>query len=392
MPRKRAKPKPDPLNHHITLRGRVWWCVRIVDGRKYPTSLRTDDVRTAREERDKIFAAAADARAGRVPPAPPVVRLWEDAVEGWLRRSASIVRNPSQLNSLRRYKLSITQLSEALEGTPLTEITAEKVTDFVEARRADGKRAQTVRNDLVAWSHVLKYARGKGWISSNPALEIDRAEWIGYDDETIRPPEDVSVAALMDEIRGWSEDMAKLIFWLRETGMRTGEALALRREDIHPGDTLATIRLGVKHNKNGSRIRTICLGRAATLLRDMPESGRLFAGLSVDSSVVATRYGQWHRQRQARENRVALAEGRDPITLLRFRLHDLRHAFAISSIIDDKTCIYRLQKHLGHTTIGVTEGYLRFLDGEGAQRVYGRRVDLFGSLPATDPLPMIRAA
>ena len=65
-----------------------------------------------------------------------------------------------------------------------------------------------------------------------------------------------------------------------------------------------------------------------------------------------------------------------------FRLHDLRHAYAIASVIDDASCLYRLRLHLGHSTVQTTEGYVRFLEGEGAQRRYGRRPDLYGSLPA----------
>ena len=96
---------------------------------------------------------------------------------------------------------------------------------------------------------------------------------------------------------------------------------------------------------------------------------------------MSTRYGQWCRQRQARENRAAALEGRRPIELGRFRLHDQRHAFAIASLIDDATCIYRLMEHLGHSSVKTTEVYTRFLRGEGAQRRYTRDPGLFGSLP-----------
>jgi hypothetical protein len=37
------------------------------------------------------------------------------------------------------------------------------------------------------------------------------------------------------------------------------------------------------------------------MLAEMPDKGRLFAELHVDSAVVSTRYGQWKRQKQGRE-------------------------------------------------------------------------------------------
>ena len=382
MPRKKVA-KPNPRNHHLALRGRLWWCIYIANGRKQATPLRTDDVATAREKRDVILAAAADARAGIVAPPPPTVRLWEDAVDGWLALATAKARTDGQRKTLRRYILSVAQLSDALEGTPLSEVASGTVIDFVEARREQGRAAQTVKNDLTAWSRVLEYAKLKGWMTTNPARDLDRTQWIGSDEETIFPPEDDAVADLIRDIASWSTDMATFVRWLRETGMRSGEALAVQAEDVHPCGKLVTLRRGVKHNKRGSRTRTIALGRAAAMLAGLPKQGRLFPGLHLDSSVVSTRYGQWHRQRQAREDRIAAAEGRLPVALPRFRLHDLRHGFAIASILDDSDCIYRLQKHMGHTVIAVTEGYLRFLEGEGSQRSYGRRPDLFGSLSST---------
>jgi integrase len=106
--------------------------------------------------------------------------------------------------------------------------------------------------------------------------------------------------------------MARLIRWLPETGMRLAEAVNLRAEDIHPGGRKATLRRGVKRNRGdgGPATRTISLGRTASaMLAEMPGKGRLFADLHVDSAVVSTRYGQWKRQKQGRENRAAEAEG-----------------------------------------------------------------------------------
>jgi integrase/recombinase XerD len=379
-----AKPVADPRDHHLILRGKTFWCVRIVSGKKLSTSLRTDDVAKARAERDRLIEEASDIRAGREPPAPaPAVieHLWEHAVEGYLRYEEGKSKSGGALKTARRYEVSLIQISEALAGTKLSDITSDTVLDFVIARREDDKAASTIKNDLTAWGHVMKFANVRKWCADNPIASFDRKHWIGSDADNLNPPEDVAVNDLVESISTWSTDMADLVVWLRETGMRLSEALHIERRDVHPCGTFATLRRGVKRNKRGDRVRTIDLGRAAVMLPRMPKEGRLFAGLNIDSAVTSTRYGQWHRQRQGRENREAEASGRVPMQLLRFRLHDLRHSFAIASMLDDKQGIYRLQQHLGHSSISVTEGYLRFLDGEGAQRRYGRRKDLFGSLP-----------
>ncbi|MGG5823447.1 tyrosine-type recombinase/integrase [Falsiroseomonas sp. HW251] len=280
-----------------------------------------------------------------------------------------------------RYETSLVQISEALEGTPLGDITTATVLDFVMARREDVCASSTVRNDLTAWSRVLGYAVTKDWIDVNPVRNFERKIYIGRDADMLDPPEDAAVQTLIEEVATWSTDVADLVRWLRETGMRLGEALAIDRQDIHPDGRHATLRRGVKRNAGGLKTRTIDLGRAADMLYRLPAKGRLFANLSADSAVVSTRYGQWCRQRQGREDREGRVEGRQTVPLARYRLHDLRRAFAIASLIDDPTCIYRLMEQLGHSSVKTTEIYTRFLRGEGAQRRYGRDSNRFGSLP-----------
>ena len=86
---------------------------------------------------------------------------------------------------------------------------------------------------------------------------------------------------------------------------------------------------------------------------------------------------------------AAEKQARQAEELLCSRLHDQRHAFAIASVIDDDTCIYRLQEHLGHSSVKTTEIYTRYLKGAGAMRRYERRADLFGSLAVTRPVTRV---
>jgi integrase/recombinase XerD len=347
-------------NHHLYKRGALYWARVLVKGEDRRVPLRTNDVRVARKERDRLIAEAAEHRAGREPVA---VRRWPDAVEAYLEHQESSGLAPS---TAQRYTTSLTQVSLAFEPFALDEITLGTILDYVTARRAENRSASTIRNDVTALSKVLALAAVRGWVPANVARLFDRREFIKSDPDLLDPPTDAEMCQLLCQIESWRPDMAVLIRFLRETGMRLAEALHITREDIHPDECQATLRRGVKRG----RVRTITLGRAAALLPSLPAHGRLFAGLPTDSAAVSTRYGQWHRQRVAR--------GDD--TLRRWRLHDLRHAFAISSLIDDDTCLYRLMEHLGHSSVKTTEVYVRFLRGEGAQRRYSRSPDLFGSL------------
>jgi integrase len=322
--------------------------------------------------------------------------MWQDAVVGALAKLDAL-QTSGQLSpgTVARYNVSIDQITLALGWTesgeiadvPLEDITDATISDFIDARNAEGRKPSTILNDLTAWSKVMAYARIQRWVPENLIKAVDRNDLVGARKSVVRPPEDTDLAILIAEVSGWSPDMGRLLLWLRETGMRLAEALNLRRSDIHPCGTKATLRLGVKRNRGadgGPMTRTIDLGRAAAMLADMPAKGRLFAKLPADSACVSTRYGQWRRQKQGRENRAAEAEGREAVVFKTYRLHDLRHSFAVASLIDDPTCIYRLSEHLGHTLVTTTEIYTGHLRKNGAQWRYSRDTALFGSLPA-DP-------
>lgn len=164
--------------------------------------------------------------------------------------------------------------------------------------------------------------------------------------------------------------MAFLLIWLRETGMRLREALSVWVDDILPDRSAVRLHRGVKRNKDGDQVRTIDLtdGARAVVAALGTRTGRLFGGLHSDPAVVSTRYGQWCRQRQGREDRAAAAEGREPVQLFRFRLHDLRHAFAVASLVRDPTSAYRLKWHLGHASVKTTEEYAEHIERHGLNR------------------------
>lgn len=99
---------------------------------------------------------------------------------------------------------------------------------------------------------------------------------------------------MVAEATAWNHTMATLFVWLRETGMRLGEALHLQRTDINPCGRFVTLRHGVKGNRrSGRKTRVIALGRAAALLPGLQSEGRLFENLPLNVAKVSTAYGQW---------------------------------------------------------------------------------------------------
>ena len=380
MPRKPTKkPTVDTSNLYQRRAGGTWWCRVQVGGEDRRVSLRTADVVTAAAERDRLIAEAQDDRAGRV---RPVVRRWQDAVDGWLGelegRVAARALSPT---TAARYQTSVRGWGH-LHDVPLLDIRTGVITRFVSKRQSDGATPQTIKNDLTSLSSVLQWAVLAGWLESNPARFYDRKR-LGGASRKLNPPRDNVLHEIIEAVETtWSPEVARLMMWLRSTGMRAGEALAVHREDILPDGTLR-IHRAVKLDKDGEKSRVIHLGRAAELLPSLPKKGRLFPGLVESSRQLASHYGQWRRQRQAREDREAKRGMRMRTILPTFNLHLLRHAFGIASLIDDPDCLYRLRNHLGHASVSITERYVDYLRKSGADRVHARRRDLFGSLSDT---------
>lgn len=389
LPAPARQRQSDDENHNLVLRAGTWHVRYKIGGQPRSKSTGESDVRKARKARDRILKEVENRRSGII---HETEKTWEDAVNGYLTLTETLIRQGSlSQKTVDRYSTSFVQLTLALAGepdedgnmvsVPLSQISIGTITDFIIARQEEGRSSQTILNDLTAMSRVLAFAVGRGWLEHNLAKSLDRKMFVGVSVDELNPPNDDQASDLVDEVGTWNPSMSILFRFLRETGMRLAEALNLRADDIHPDGLRATLIKGVKRNKDGLKTRTINLGRAADLLDGLPKRGRLFAALNVDSAVTSTRYGQWRRQRQRREDLSATDEGRDAEALQTFRIHDLRHAFAIASLIDDPTCIYRLSEHLGHSSVKTTEEYLRFLRGAGAHRRYSRKTDLFGSLP-----------
>ncbi|WP_256138041.1 tyrosine-type recombinase/integrase, partial [Komagataeibacter swingsii] len=101
---------------------------------------------------------------------------------------------------------------------------------------------------------------------------------------------------------------------------------------------------------------------ATALLEQAPRTGCLFPNRDGQPyRNAASNYGQVMR-------RVAAQCAAEGIPFTRFRIHDLRHAFAIRWLKAGGD-IYRLSRHLGHTSVKTTEIYLSALTADELDRV-----------------------
>lgn len=179
---------------------------------------------------------------------------------------------------------------------------------------------------------------------------------------------DQDVQALLDAARSLKSPFiastyATLFGLLACTGMRVGEALALDRNDLDPGRGLVKIR----HSKFG-KSRLVPLDPTTLLVldeygRERDSAIRCPKSASLLLSSVGTRldYRMVHRVFLRLVQRAGLAN-RQP---RRPRIHDLRHSFALKTLldwyhagVDVEPRLPLLSTYLGHVSPSSTYWYL----------------------------------
>jgi len=319
-------------------RGDTWYGRFFVAGQLQRVSLRTGDIREARA-RLKALRQKTERQAFGITEAA----TWEEAVVAYTR---GVIESGSvKPSTAKRYVVSLRQLHSAFAGKKLPAIGVAEIAGYVRDRQAASVTNATIRRDLTAISRVLAYARSNQMVAVNTANDFDRSMIRERRAAISAPPDEAIEAAATAAATSSFPDLAPLIRFLRANGLRLGEALRARWQDIDDG------RLTIHETKSG-RVRTITLAPDGT--PPLNRAGRLFAGLPEDSGMVSSR---WQRVKGA------LPADR------RFRLHDLRHAYAIAEIRAGRD-IYDLSHHLGHGSVAVTEIYLGYVPGGRAK---GRR-------------------
>jgi integrase/recombinase XerD len=339
-----------PKATHLYKRGETYWGRILIAGREHRRSLRTADKKEAahrfRDWRQSLERAVFGA------PECPTIKA---ATVRWAKEILPKAVKPSVRT---RYLTSIGQIVDAVGDLAVDTITAATITEYA-GRRALSATNATIRRDITALSRLLAACVAWGHRADNPARFYDRS-LLRERREPIQPPDPKDVATV---IAAAPPAMAKILRLLDQTGMRSNEAVMLAAEDVN----FERRQIMLTRTKT-SRPRTIPFvtpaGDAGTALVDVPPHGPLFP------SGTGKPYGNFptHAAKV-----IALVEAREKNAnrpFRRFRVHDLRHGFAIRWLREGGN-IYPLSKHLGHSGLAITENYLRYLTHEEQQAARG---------------------
>jgi integrase/recombinase XerD len=264
--------------------------------------------------------------------------------------------------TVERYACSLDQLAPWLDGKDQIEVDAKLIATII-AERGEQVSNATLKRDLGALSSVLNYCIDRGWRDDNPVLP--RLRRIKERRDPIVLPQIEHINLAISRAPGM---VGHLIRAAMVTGCRQSELrLSLRS---HYDDTRRQLTVIGKRNK----LRVIDLAP--------------YDGFAVFDALPAffemrDRFLFWHDNGQPygdnfKSNfkkftkRIATWAKKSGVEFRPFAFHHLRHWHAVQFLKDGYGTIYDLKERLGHTSLGVTEGYLDYLTADEQKRAkYG---------------------
>lgn len=269
------------------------------------------------------------------------VRKLEDVTDGTRRDYLAMIAN----------RLEPTPLGQM----PLVAIQREDVTAWLDGMDVSVK---TRRNYHALISTVLGAALDAGAIARNPARGIRVRQTVPVADMVLITPGELAV--LIAEI---PTAYQPLVMLLAATGLRWGEATALRVGDVDLDARVPLLRVGAAWKRTGTGrrelgppktragVRTIGLGPTVAeairpLVEGRPHDAWLFTN-TVGNPVLGSNF---HRNTWQPALRRLNDSGR---MTKRPRIHDLRH-FAASQQVQNGVNVLAVKKRMGHESITTT--------------------------------------
>lgn len=265
------------------------------------------------------------------------------AVAEFLRNRRAEVRPMT----LQRYADSLKHLVRLSETDTTREVlTTDALVEFKARRVGEGVARETINNDLIAASALSTFAVNRGWADRRPHISkfkterrvrwLTQEQWESY-------------------IHAVPERHQPLMRLLVGTGLRLGEALALRPVDVE------THRVRVAASKSPSGIRYAFVPEGVK-----EELHKLSETLTPEHRIFSVQ-----RSGVNKAHKKACTE----VSIVDYRVHDHRHTFAVWCAQAGMP-LSTIARQLGHSTVAQTEVYATF--HPEYERDVARYFDKFG--------------
>ena len=282
--------------------------------------------------------------------APTSITL-EQAAQAWLvGASQGLIRtrsgDPYKPGALRSYEKALRlRVLPELGSVRLTEVARNDLQDIVDNLLAEGLNASTVAGTMLPVRAIYRRALSRGEVAINPTTGLEMPAARGGRDRIASPDE---CANLLEDLP--QRDRA---LWASAMygGLRRGELMALRIEDVDLGAGLIHVRRGWDvvegeiATKSGKDRRV----PIAAVLRDYLDEQLLGLGWREGLVFGATATSPFTLSPTARRAQKAWEAAK----LAKITLHECRHTFA-SLMIAAGVNAKALSTYMGHSTISIT--------------------------------------
>ncbi len=289
-------------------------------------------------------------------------------------------------------------LTPAFGALPLAEVNRAKVRELVAELSDTRRKPKTIKNILLCLSAIYTDAIEDGHVQHNPALntsKLIKTGKCGEDVDTFSHEEECRVLQTAKDKEQYSHYYPFILLLFR-TGMREGEAVALRPEDLDLRKRYAWVQRNFTAGQLSSTPKSR-QKRKVDLSHDLVAVLRDYLVVRDAEDMLNERpTGEW----------LFTTPGGDMIRSNNFRdrvwkpilkaagvpyrwIHATRHAFASRMILSGANVVY-VQKQLGHSSIQLTvDTYTHWLkESERGQTLEVDRLstpfgEAVGTLPGT---------
>ena len=325
-----------------------------------------DSKKAAEEVKRKLEAKLTLGDVGLLEEAPQAV-LFGEYAEQWIARYIPVACKPSSRRVLR--SIVRNHLLPAFGMLDLRSLTRSHVKTFV-AQKQQCLSPSHVRNLVRTLHTICAQAVDEEVMDRNPASRLGKyLPTKQFDPEQgLHTFTSAELAHYLDTMRQHYPKYFAYFLCLARTGMREGEALALRWDDIQCGESTSDPHRFVHiqrtydpvHNlfntpKNGRSRRVDMSKELRAVLLDLThqrfDAAVLQGKTTIPPVVFCTASGRpWAPERlQGIHRRVCVLAG-----LRTIRIHDLRHTFAPIQLYEHHAPIQYVSEQLGHASIQMT--------------------------------------
>jgi integrase len=367
-------------------RGQPWWVFVAHNGKR--TSRCVGKKGAAEEAAGRIQAQLALGQFDLDPPAkeqPPA--LFKQYADAWID---TIDCKPSTRADYRAILKN--HVGPVFYSLPMTEVTRGHIKRFLLGKKADGFAKSTVTHMKNVVSGIMSAAVDDEIIPANPALNLGKnfikSDASGNNADPLTTDE---LAWLLQVVEALYPGHFALFLTLARTGMRVGEALALKWDAIDFRSRFIIVRTGMSRGREetpkSGKSRRVDMSRQLTatlktLKHERKEQtvrcgwGAVPDWVFVDAKGGPIDLNNWRRR--------VFKKALEKAELRGVRIHDIRHSYASIRIAKGDN-IQDVSKQLGHHSVKLTlDVYSHWLPGKKKAEVDALD-DMDSSAPYTHP-------